>query len=363
MAAEDGRAGTGLSRELFQAPYRFDFYQAVRLFERWQRERAEADPRGQRGSVSQDQLPREAVRFRALPSLSFPTGEISQVRESPDGPEAPPEMVVTFLGLVGPSGVLPRHYTELLLQRIRAKDFALRDFLDLFHHRLIALFYRAWEKYRLPFAYERSKADEKSRAPDLATQALMALVGLGTDGLRGRLRVDDQVLLFYSGHYAHFPRSASALERLLGEYFAIPIAVQQLQGQWLYLERDDRVQIPGPGLLAGRNNELGVNLVVGERVWDVQCKFRLRIGPLDYPQFRSFMPNGDALEPLCQLTRTFVGPELDFDVQPVLRPEQVPECRLIPAGSDGAYLGWNTWLRSQPFTHEVDDAAFALENI
>lgn len=367
MAAEDGREGAGLSRELFRAPYRFDFFQAVRLIERWYDERSRRDPRWRREPVGLDQPLREVVRFRALPSLGFPAGEISQIREPPEGPGAepgspPPEMVVAFLGLIGPSGVLPRHYTELVLRRIRDKDFALRDFLDLFHHRLISLFFRAWEKYRLPFAYERSQLDPSGRRPDLATRGLYSLVGMGTGGLRGRLDFDDEAFVYFGGHFSHFPRSASALEGLLGEYFEVPIVVQELQGQWLYLDRDDRALMPGPGLLDGRNNQLGVSLVVGERVWDIQCKFRLRIGPLDYPEFRALMPNGDALRPLCQMTRSFVGPELDFDVQLLLRPGQVPRCQLNPEEGQGPYLGWNSWLHTRPFTHDVDDASFSLEN-
>ena len=149
-------------------------------------------------------------------------------------------MVVTFLGLTGPSGVLPRHYTELLLQRIREKDFSLRDFLDLFNHRLISLFYRAWEKYRLPIGYERSQLDDPDEQPDPVTRGLYCLVGLGTAGLRGRLDVDDEAFLYYSGHFAHFPRSASALECLLADYLEMPVRVQQCQGQWLALEPDDQ---------------------------------------------------------------------------------------------------------------------------
>ena len=186
----------------------------------------------------------EAVRFRALPSLSFPAGAISDLRSvlSSD-PFAhsvpPPEMLVTFLGLTGPSGALPRHYTELLLQRIREKDFSLRDFLDLFNHRLISLFYRAWEKYNWPIAYECAWVDGGAAEPDPITQAVYCLDGLGTPGLRRRLELDDEkknvtdlladdavaglrrrldlddeVFLYFCGHFSHAPRSALALQCL-----------------------------------------------------------------------------------------------------------------------------------------------------
>jgi type VI secretion system protein ImpH len=347
---------------LFAGPERFDFFQAVRLLKRVVRQggRGPCEPVGQDGAPD-----RELVRFRALPSLGFPASAVAGIRRAPAGGagEAPPEMLVTFLGLTGPSGVLPQHYTTLLLRRLRDKDFALRDFLDLFNHRLVSLFYRAWEKYRLPFAHERFRLDPGGRDVDLATWAVYCLAGVGTAGLRGRLEVPDEAFLFYAGHFAHQPRSAASLEALLADYFGMPLEVRPLEGQWLHLEPADRALLPGPRCPGGRNNRPGLDLVIGDRVWDVQSKFRLRVGPLSFAQFRRLMPNGDGLRPLCQLTRAYVGPEFDFDVQVVLRPAEVPWCRLGADADPGPYLGWNTWLRSEEPGHEVDDAIFALEGV
>ena len=370
MAAEDRGEGPGLSRDLFDAPYRFDFFQAVRILEHRRRE-LERPRRGGPGRapsrphapVGHDDPGNEFVRFRALPSLSFPPGAIARLVEAAgdrgDGrPAAPSEMVVSFLGLTGPSGVLPRHYTELMLNRIRDKDHSLRDFLDLFNHRLISLFYRAWEKFRLPLGYERSRSDDPDRKPDLATWALYCLVGLGTEGLRGRSSVDDRVFLYFGGHFAHFPRSASALEGLLGEYLGPPVRIEPLQGQWLVLGRENQASMPDRLHAEGRNNQLGVNLIVGERFWDIQSKFRVRVGPLDWELFRSLMPVGSLLEPLRDLTRSYVGPDLDFDVQPVVESREVPDARLSENPDDGLYLGWNSWICG-PFADDLlDDAVF-----
>ncbi len=185
---------------------------------------------------------------------------------------------------------------------------------------------------------------------------------MGTAGLRGQQELDDEIYIHYGGHFSHTPRSASALEALLGDQFEMPIRIEQLQGQWLYLDPDDHALLPDAQLPRGRNNVLGFNLVIGERVWDVQSKFRIRIGPLNYRQFRALMPNGDMLLPLSQATRTYVGPGFDFDVQPVLEAEQVPWCRLIDGEGDGPFLGWNTWVRCRPFEHDVEDTAFSLNN-
>lgn len=362
MATANGRESGSLSGRLFREPQGFDFFQAVRVLERL----ARADPRSPSFPVGHDQPPeQEAVRFRSQPSLNFPPSAIVQVRPlAPDGDSqakspTPAEMEVTFIGMTGPSGVLPYHYTALLLRRIRDKDFSLRDFLDLFQHRAIAFFYRAWVKYRLPFAYERSKLDAAS-LEDLITWGLYCLAGMGTAGLRGRLEVDDEALLYYCGHFAHFPRSAVVLESILTDYFSLPIRVFQCQGQWLQLSAGDRVVMPCPAHPKGLNNQLGVNLVVGDRVWDLPSKFRLQVGPLTYDQFQRLLPSGDMLRPLCQLTRTYVGPEFDFDVQLVLRAEDVPGSY---ADGKQSCLGWNTWMRTQEFTHPATDAVFTLEQI
>ena len=354
MAAADRRTGDGLAERLFREPGRFDFFQAVRLLERLAAEEGARDPQGRRHPVGGDRPPaREAVRFGALPALSFPAADVAKLTAGADG--LPPELVTAFIGLTGPNGVLPQHYTALMVARARLKDHALRDFLDLFHHRLVSHFYRAWEKQHLPAAWERSKRDG---GEDAATRGLYALAGFGTGGLRGRMAVADETLAFYAGPLAHHPRNAAGLEALLTEYFGVPAAVEQLHGQWLYLDRDNQALLPPAGGERGQNVQLGVDAVVGRRVWDVQSKFRLRLGPLTEVQFRRFRPDGDALVPLGQLTRAYAGPELDFDVQPVLKPREAPDCRLEHDEAGGSRLGWDAWLRTHEFGAPVGDAVF-----
>jgi type VI secretion system protein ImpH len=359
--------GRPLSEVLFQEGYRFDFFQAVRLLQRMACEESAAERRWPQYPVGLDHSPRqEVVRFRALPAHSFPPGSIRMIGRPDDRGRdetrtAPAEMITSFLGLTGPNGALPQHYTTLLIERVRAKDFALRDFLDLFNHRLISLFYRAWEKYRFAIAYERHELEGAEGRDDLFTACLYCLVGLGTAGLRGRLQFDDEAFLFYAGYFAHFPRSALALEIMLGDYFELPVRLEQFQGQWLYLSRDDRSCLPSSQWPQGRHNQVGASVVLGERVWDVESKFRVRLGPLGYRAFCRFLPFGDALRPLGQMVRSYVGPQFDFDVQPVLKAAEVPWCRLGGDGADPSRLGWNTWLRSRPFERNVDDAVFSPE--
>jgi type VI secretion system protein ImpH len=250
-----------------------------------------------------------------------------------------------------------------VIERTREKDYALRDFLDLFNHRIISLFYRAWEKYRFAIAYERSALGKDEDHEDLFTRCLYCLLGLGTGGLRGRVEFDDEAFLFYAGHFAHRPRSAVSLQLMLADYFELPVALKQFQGRWLYLAEDDQSSLPCPQWPEGLNTRLGTEVVVGQRVWDVESKFRVRLGPLSYQEFCRFAPSGTGLGTLCQMIRSYVGPQFDFDVQPVLRAAEVPWCRLGGDASDPARLGWNTWIRSNPFDHDVSDAVFSLEGL
>jgi type VI secretion system protein ImpH len=152
-----------------------------------------------------------------------------------------------------------------------------------------------------------------------------------------------------------------ALEALLADYFELNIEVVQAQGQWLTLADSDCSCLPGSDQPEGCNNGLGLSVFLGERVWDVQSKFRVRVGPLRYPQFRRFMPDGDALEVLCQLARTFAGPDLDFDVLPVLRRDEAPRCRLGGDEADPALLGWNTWVHEDDYADDLTDAVFFMD--
>lgn len=387
MAAAGGGAAAVVKRppspaeRLFAAGYEFDFFQAVRLLERLARERARRQKPDQSGRF---QMPvpvglagppdREVVRFRAQMSLAFPASAVHEIQ--PGAGERPqPEMVVTFMGLTGPSGALPQHYTQWLMDLHRdvrgAERRALRDWLALFDHRAVSLFYRAWEKYRFWVAFERGEADR--RDPDAFTLALFSLIGLGERPLRRRLhvvarpaeegaegkelaRVNDLSLLFYGGLLAHRPRHAWGLAVLVSHYFGLPAAVEQFRGRWLTLPTDARSDLGGP-------KKLGVDTLAGRRVWDVRSRFRLRLGPMGLPRFEEFLPDRGpvpqrkALFLLSQLVRLYIGPGLQFDVQLLLKAAEVPRMKLAKGGL-GVRLGWNTWLLSRPATADRGDAVF-----
>lgn len=344
MANQNWENKLSVAQLLFEEGYRFDFFQAVRLLERLY---PEHQPIGHSAGPTE-----EVVRLRARLSLSFPPSAIHEITRAPEAAQ-PAQMTVAFMGLTGLQGALPRHYTELLLERGRRRDWTLRDFLDIFNHRMLSLFYRAWEKYRLPIVYEGAAWRQQDN--DRFSQYLFDLMGLGTKGLRGRMGVADKELLFYTGLLAQHPHSASALVGFLQDYFGVPVDVVQFIGQWLSLAPESRSRL-GPD---EAQNALGVSAVAGARVWDQQAKFRLRLGPLTFAHFCQFLPTGRAFRQLVQLSRFFAGQEHDFDVQLVLQASDVPWCRLGMRGEGASRLGWSAWLKTREFTHDATDAIFA----
>jgi type VI secretion system protein ImpH len=367
-------AQRSVEQRLFEEPHAFDFFQAVRLLEM-------IDPA--RESVGRSGSPgREVVRFRALPSLNFPPSPLYDLTRAEGS--RPPVMTVAFFGLHGPSGVMPRHYTEMIFRLDRERKGeerrALREWFDLFNHRLLSLFYRAGTKYRFWVGYERNHraAAGRQAGDDVFLRSLESFAGIGTRGLSGRLTVsaapaagarprklagvEDQSLLFYAGLLAQQKRNAVGLAALLRDYFGVPVEVEQFVAQWLQLEPANQTR------LGGDNGELGVSTIAGEKVLDYQGKFRIRLGPLDYATFTDFLPDRTATPQskafflLSHLTRLYVRLELDFEVQLVLRSDGIPECQLAEQ-TPGPRLGWNTWLISGQPDRDAADVCFPGEEV
>jgi type VI secretion system protein ImpH len=348
MATASGAADPDLSgapahlldveRELRKAPGEFNFFQAVRLLHLM-------SPGSETVGVSAAPE-REPVHFAVNPDLAFPASDIKSI----DWGNRPPTMMVNFMGLTGPMGVLPRPYSELIAERLRSKDTTLAAFLDIFNHRAISLFYQAWEKYRYAVVFERKQQDRLSRY-------LFSLVGLATPGLQGRLNIPDQALLFYTGLLALQPRSAAALESLLEDYFGVPVEVEQFSGRWHELSPADRCAVDGESF----NTRLGITTVVGDAIWDEQAKIRIRLGPLTSRQYLGFLPGGAALESLRSLAAFFTNGEVEVDVLLVLERAETPACDLGKAGDEGPRLGWFTWMKSRPeFDRDPADTVLPL---
>lgn len=331
---------TDLNQEFYDEPFRFEFFQAVRLLEKIHPDRK---------AVGRTAMPdEEVVRFRSRVSLDFPSSEIHEMQRSTDDETEREkiEMFVNFMGVIGVSGVLPTHYTELAMSRARYGDTAFWAFTDIFTHRAVSMFFRAWEKYRFPVSYERGNDD--------FTEYLFDFAGLGTRGLRGRMHLEDESLLPYVGLITQKPHSAASLTRLLADYFGINAKTEQFFGQWIDLDKESITK------LSRANSSLGVDAIIGTRIWDQQSKFRLTLGALSFREFRAFLPDGTAHKPLRSIVRFMIGLEFDYDVQLVLAAGQVPSTILTTRAKRRPMLGWTSWLKSKPFENDDDQVVLQM---
>lgn len=359
MATTRRRTSTAVTEQLQQTPQRFEFFQAVRLLEQAARQLAQDEQAFAHVPVALGAPPnRESIRFRANASLAFRGTDIDQIEIadtiSLDAEEAPKQqwqMRVNIFGLFGSNGILPFHMSELVIKRLRQKDRALAEFLDVINHRSASLYYQSWHKYRLPVAFERARAVSKNQR-DLFTQILASLSGLGTSQLEECLPLPDEALLGYGGVLGRGTPSAPVLARILQHYFELPISVEQFIPQWQTLPEDMRSRLPGDDQPHGQNNMLGMNVILGRQCWDVQSKFRIRIDELEYAQFVAISPNSPKMQALKAFARFMVGNAYDFDIEICIDKNKIPriglgqEMKIDGKTVPGSQLmmGWNCSL-------------------
>ncbi len=359
MEASGRRPDAHLIERLSSEPGAFEFFQAVRLLEIEAREQSHAcEP------VGHDHPPeRESVRFHAASALAFPAAPIHALEREAEPSAATSEsrawhMYVTFLGLVGAAGVLPAHYTELVHERARKRDHALRDFLDLFQHRAISFFYRAWCKYRFPIAWERERA---SGGADPFTWSLECLAGRGTAGTRNRQRMRDSTAVYFAGHLAHRPRSAAGLESMLEEFLGAGVRAEQFVGRWLAVPDEEQSRLPCADFPRGRNNVLGAGLLLGARVWDVCSKVRIHVGPLSAAQFEMLEPGSLGVERVRDLVFSYLEIGTDAELSVELAPGCAPGLRLSGNEPRNSRLGCDAWLSAHPASARPSPAVISLD--
>jgi type VI secretion system protein ImpH len=328
-----------MGRRLAEDACSFEFFQAVMLLQRLR-----PDSRHVGGFSSPED---EAVHFSVNQRLGFPASEIQSLEVDGD---AQPQMMVNFMGLTGPMGVLPYAYSELILERARAKDHSLAAFLDIFNHRAISLFYRAWQRSNFAVTYGAA-------GRDLFTQYMLDLAGLGTAGLRDRQDIDDEAFLHYVSLVASQSRSAVALEQVIADYFEVPVEVQQFAGGWYGLDQSTQCAMKEE---ESASRQVGSGAVVGDAVWDRQARVRIRLGPMGIERYCDFLPEGGGHKALRAMTRFFSNQCLEFEVQLVLDRNQVPAVELDLDSSNPARLGWVSWARTQPLGCDPDDTILTL---
>jgi len=363
MARTDRRSARHLIKEIGNDAPRFRFFQAVRLL-------ALSAPERDTATIPQ------ALRFGSPLSLAFPASEILAANgvfdfESVTGiaAEADEECVsestsqsaalqltVGFMGLTGPSGVLPAAYTEALIERRNThRDTAAHRFLDMFSHRAISLFYEAWRKHRFYIAYESGDRGGFSRN-------LLDLVGVGLSSLQPGLQraggIPEAFLSYFAGLLSQKPVSATNLAALLQGYLGVEAKIEQFVGQWVALPALEQTA------LGQRACVLGEDAFVGDRMWDRQNKVRILLGPLDDAQFADFLPGRPGAVAVAGLVQLCTGQTLACDLTLSLRKDCVPRAVFDSAqpSAAGMRLGYNVWLHHRRPSTDLDEASFALLN-
>jgi type VI secretion system protein ImpH len=320
-----------LLEALRREPYAFHFFQALRRLECLHRDK----PRlGKSLRLADD-----PVRLAQEPSLAFAPATLAAFE--PGDEEQPSRLYEYFLGLFGPNGPLPLHLTEYVRDRTRnVGDRTLARFADIFHHRMLCLFYRAWADTQPTVSFDRPETDRFN-------VYVGAPFGLGMPSLWNRDAVPDLAKFHYAGRLVCQTRNPEGLEAVLADFFRLPVTIETFVGHWLPLSETGRCRLgesPATGLL-------GVTAVIGERVWDCQYRFRVVMGPMGLEEFQRFLPGNDSLRRLVDWVRNYIGDELLWDVNLILKKEEVPPLVL----GAGTRLGWTTWLTSQPLDHDADD--------
>ncbi len=332
-----------LQERLRTAPHRFDALQALRMTELLgARLGTSAAPDAEPTRIDAQQ----GMVFAAAPIVAVAPGE------------AGTGVRIAFLGLTGPLGVLPQGYSELVARAERLRNRALAAFLDLFNHRLASLFLRAADKYRLGVLVQRGMTPPPGNAAPVAdpvSRSMLALAGFGMPQLQDRMAIADEVVLFYAGLFSARTRPAVALQAMLADYLGLPIRIEQFTGRWLPVAEDEQTALP----IGGGDQpytRLGVDAVAGSRVWDPQAAFRVVVGPVDREQMLRLMPNRPLLRRVTDLVRSYAGPDLAFDIQVILRKEDVPGLHMQGDDGPGApRLGWNSWAKFLPALADSDD--------
>lgn len=336
MAAVPGPADAGLTRKIVEEGYLFDFFQLVHLLERWLDRPV---PLGRVGPYRD-----EGLRLQPDASLTFPPSDVRRV-ETPrasdgtddDGRPIPVDwsyrIIVHFMGLYGSAAPTPVYLTELIGSTDVDAD-ELTDFLDLFNHRLLSLFWRAWVKYRYPYRWETGGEDEVSAQ-------LLSYIGLNDPEARRRTGLSAGKLLRYLGLLSLRTRPPVGLRLMVSDYFGgVETRIEERMFRWVPVPPEGRNR------LGQANATLGMDLTVGERVPDRSGKLRVSLGPLHFEEYLGFLPGTPKFRELCALARLWVADRFDFDVELVIRREEIPELQM--AEGSGGRLGWTSWATSAP---------------
>ncbi len=342
MASENRASAHHLTEALIQDASGYDFFEALRLIEA----QYQHQPRlGTSVKVSDD-----PVRFGQPPELQFPISTLSTYTLDENGL---PHLGVNFFGLFGPHGALPLHLTEFARERIRHfHDYTFSRFADIFHHRMISLYYRAWANARPTVSYDRPEADRFAFY-------IGSLLGIGGEANRKRDALADRAKLYYAGHFSAQTKSPEGLKAIIADVLSVDVQIEEFIGEWMEIQPSEYTRLGYSPEVAS----LGQSALLGGYVWGCQHKFRVILGPLKLGQYLALLPGAEALSKLTAMVRNYIGDELVWDAKLILKKQDVPTELMLGTSIEPnlnsmngeARLGWSMWLGPRPSSHDADD--------
>ena len=338
--AGKGRTSADALKELAaieRDPSRYDFFQTLRLIEALNPDR----PRlGRSARAAEDR-----VRLRQEPSMAFAPRTLAAFRGG--DPTRPSHLSQFFFGLFGPNGPLPLHLTEFAHDRkLQSRDATFSRFADIFHHRMLSFFFRAWADGRPTVSFDRPEDDRFEKY-------VGALFGLALPASKHRDPVPDHAKLYLAGRLASQTKPGEGLRDVVEEFMAIVTRVEEFVATWMRIPADSLLRLGREP----RNATLGRSATLGGMVLDCQHKFRVVCGPATEAQLRRLLPSGASLGRLAALVRNYVGDELDWDLRLVVLKAEVPATVLGRQGE----LGWTSWLGERTADSDAGDVLIKPE--
>jgi len=339
--AGEGRSETSaveFLNSVREKPYHYGFYQTVRKINCFYQDKPLT---GHAFRPSDD-----PIRFTQEPFTFFAPSTLAGLEFDVDSQY--PRLSQRFFGLFGPNGPLPLHLTEYARDRSRHhRDSSLSEFANMFHHRAVSLFYAVWAQAQPAVQFDRPDEDRFA-------MYVGSLFGLGPKAFSGADAMNHISKLGFAGHLGCLPRHVSGLVSMIKGYFDVPTQIREYIAHWMKVPRSDLIRL-GKGSM---NGYLGKDTIIGERVWQRQDKFQVRLGPLSLDRYEAFLPTGKSFQALVAVIRNYVGIEYLWEVNLVLEKAEKPVTCL---GKSGA-LGWTSWLKTEGQIDHVDDLLLQVEN-
>lgn len=316
-------------------PWRYGFVSLLR---------AMAARHPQSPPIGRATLPRqEPFRLGQQPSMTFSPREIAAVHLHAECPQ----IRLFGLGMLGPNGPLPIHFTEIAKDRLdNRQDATLMGFLDTFHHRYMTHMYRAWSQAQAAAGLDRADDEQFSRYVNLLAGNDPTTIESSPLAPHARIAA--------SAHLVREARNPDSLAATLAHFFGVPVQIEEHKLHWISISPDEHTLLGNASLAS----VIGEGALLGEAVPDRQHKFRIVIGPLSLAQYLHLTPKGRDLPLLVEWVRAFVGLEYAWEVELKVAPSAATPARI----GGGERLGWATWLGQSDASRATTGMIFEPEH-